>query len=117
MISWGASTEILSRTGETALSLEPKRCSLPTDSCDSGINVTISSDTNNEGFTPNYLQYPELNHKVSKKVLTKKPKNAIFDFQKTIYDKEISSSNQENLCFLDQHSKFNEKRERKQLCK
>ena len=71
LIAWGANTEILSKTGETPLSLEPKRSSLPTDSCDSGINVTISSDTNNEGFTPNYLQYPELNHKVSKKVLTK----------------------------------------------
>ena len=81
MIAWGANTEILSRTGESPLSLEPKRPSLPTDSCDSDINAQVSSDMNNEGFTPNYLQYPELNHKVSKKVLTQNQRMR-FLFQK-----------------------------------
>ena len=75
MISWGANTDILSKTGETAISLEPNHNASGTSSCgkESQINAQLSNTTNQHqysantdkvGFTPNYLQHPELNHKV-----------------------------------------------------
>jgi len=66
LISWGANTEILSSTGETPLSLEPK-CKSSTSNChvqDSNSNDSITNGENREEFVPNYLKYPELNHKI-----------------------------------------------------
>jgi len=66
LISWGANTEILSSTGETPLSLEPK-CKSSTSNChvqDSNSNDSITNGENRNEFVPNYLKYPELNHKI-----------------------------------------------------
>ena len=68
MISWGASTETLNKKGESPLSLEPKRNSFSkSDSycLETNVDNAVSNDKNSLGFIPNYLQYPEFNHKVS----------------------------------------------------
>lgn len=49
LLSWGADVEIKNNDGQIPLSLES---TFPT------------KHSENEGFVPNYIQYPELNHKV-----------------------------------------------------
>merc|ERR1719210_1925490 len=67
LISWGASTETLNKKGESPLSLEPKRNSFSrSDSycLETNVDNAVSNDKNSLGFIPNYLQYPEFNHKI-----------------------------------------------------
>ena len=78
MLSWGADADILNKNGATPLSLEPTTNQLSNDTsfshksnaveiADKSQNYEKHRNPNNEneGFVPNYLQYPEFNHKVT----------------------------------------------------
>ena len=78
MLSWGADSNILNKNGESPLKLEPasnELCdtTLPSDKSNYDVSAKHrknyeeqpkSNNFEHKDFVPNYLQYPEFNHKV-----------------------------------------------------